>query len=57
MKKEEIIAASQILNIMREGVETLEKAEKKKDLEKIKNVKSEILNLQKKIKEILNNDG
>ena len=56
MKKEDIVVLSQIFTAMREGIEKLEIAEKKDNIEEIKNIKNEILSIQKRAGEILKND-
>jgi len=56
MRKEEIVVLAQILTAMKEGVEKLEGAERKRDLEHINNIKNEILSMQRKLKEMLKND-
>ena len=56
MRKEEIVVLAHILAAMKEGVEKLEKFERKLDLEQINNIKNEILSMQRKLKEILKND-
>jgi len=56
MKKEEITILAQLLTTMQEGVEKLEKADKERDTQKIIAIKNEVLSLQRKMKEILQND-
>ncbi len=56
MRKEEIVVLAHILTVMKEGAEKLERLEKERDLEQINNIKSEILGLQRKLKEMLKND-
>ena len=56
MKKEEIAILAQILSAMRDGAEKLDNAERQKDLEKIKNIKHELMQLYQKMNDILKND-
>ena len=53
MKKEEITVLAQLLTAIKDAIEKLEEAERKKKPEKIASAKREILNFQKKIGEIL----
>ncbi len=56
MKKEEISVLAQLLTAMRECVDKLEHAAKKKDSEETTVAKNELLNLQRRMKEMLKND-
>jgi len=53
MKKEDATLVSQLLQTMEEATSQLEKAQKEKNLGNFNNVKKEILNLQKKIDQLL----
>jgi len=53
MEKEEIMLVAQLLTGMKDAIEKLEEAKKKKDPELLNAAKKEILNFQKQINEIL----
>ncbi len=53
MKKEEIAVLAQLLTAIKDTIERLEEAQKKKDSEELEMAKREILSFQKKIDEIL----
>lgn len=53
MNKEAISVVAQLLSAMKDSVSELERAQKKKDLEKIKKAKSEIISLKKQIDEAI----
>jgi len=53
MKKEEILLLAQLLTGMKDAINLLDKAQKKKDLEGIASAKLEILNLQRQIDMLL----
>ena len=53
MEKEDITLIAQLLTGIKDAIERLEDAEKKKDLEKLNAAKREILNFQNQISNIL----
>ena len=53
MKKEDIIVIAQLLTAIKDSIEKLEEAQKKKDGEMLLAAKREILLFQKKIEEML----
>lgn len=53
MKNEDIAILAQLLKSMKEAVEKMEKAQKRKDMEELLIAKKEILLFQKKIDEII----
>ncbi len=53
MEKEDIVLIAQLLTGMKDAVEMLEEAQRKKDMEKLNAAKREILNFQKQIDELL----
>jgi len=53
MEKEEILLLAQLLTSVKDAINNLEKAQKKKDLDGIVNAKLEILNLQRQIDMLL----
>lgn len=53
MKKEEIAVLAQLLTAIKDAIDRLEEAQKKKDAEELEMAKREILSFQKKIDEIL----
>lgn len=53
MKKEDILLVAQLLSSMKDAVNKLEKAYKRKDLEELNSAKRELLNFQDQINKIL----
>ena len=53
MKKEDLIALAHLITIMKDSLDELEKAQKMKDNQRVIESKKEILNIQKKIDELL----
>lgn len=53
MNKEDISVAAQILSSMKDAINELEKAQKRKDLESINYEKNQILNLKEQLDKIL----
>lgn len=53
MKKEDIIVIAQLLTAIKDSIEKLEEAQKKKDAEMLLSTKREILMFQKKIDELI----
>lgn len=53
MEKEEISLAAQFLTAMKDALDMLEDALKKKDAEKLISAKSEIMYLQQRLKELI----
>lgn len=53
MKKEDIQVLAQLLEAIKENVDELEDAQKKRNSEKIIAIRKEIMNFQKKIEEML----
>ena len=53
MEKEDITLMAQLLTGIKDALEMLEEAEKKKDAEKLASAKKEILNFQKQIDSLL----
>jgi uncharacterized protein YegL len=53
MKNEDVMILAQLLTAMKDAVQKLEDAEKKKDAESLASAKKEILTFQGQIKEML----
>ena len=53
MKKEEIAIVAQLLTGMKDSIEKLEEAKRKRDLEGFDEAKKELLNFQKQIDQII----
>lgn len=53
MKKEEIAIVAQLLTGMKDSIEKLEEARRKKDLEGFDEAKRELINFQKQIDQII----
>lgn len=53
MKKEDVMLLSQLLYTMQEVISHLEAAHKREDEEKLTGAKKEILNLQRRINELI----
>lgn len=53
MEKEDIIVIAQLLTGIKDAVDRLEDAQRRKDVEKLNAAKREILNFQKQISELL----
>jgi hypothetical protein len=53
MEKEEIIIIAQLLTGLKDAVDRLDEAHRRKDLEKLNAAKKEILNFQKQLGELL----
>ena len=53
MEKEDVVLLAQLIQTIKEATDELEKAQKKKDMEKLNAAKKEILELQKRVNELL----
>ena len=53
MEKEDVLLIAQLLTGMKDALEKLEEAHRRKDVEKLNLAKKEILNFQKQISELL----
>ncbi|MEK6849979.1 MAG: hypothetical protein AABX85_00195 [Nanoarchaeota archaeon] len=53
MEKEDITLIAQLLTGIKDAIDKLQDAQKKKDLEKLKAAKKEILNFQSQINELI----
>jgi hypothetical protein len=53
MEKEDIVLIAQLLTGIKDAIDRLEDAQKRKDLEKLSAAKKEILNFQKQIDSLL----
>ena len=53
MEKEDVMLIAQLLTGIKDAIDHLEDAQKKKDLERLNAAKKEILNFQKQINELL----
>lgn len=53
MEKEDVLIIAQLLTGMKDAVDKLEDAQRRKDAEKLNLAKKEILNFQKQISELL----
>jgi len=53
MEKEDVTLLAQLLHTMKEVVNAMEKYERKEDYEKMNSAKKELLNLQKKVTQLV----